>query len=60
MIQFGHIPNATIRDFMLDSLTRAQRLRDAQMTQTITLAPHEYRNIPAHIADSAMRKEGAI
>lgn len=59
MISAHRIPNEAIRDFMLDSLTRAQRLRDAQMAQTITLAPHEYRNIPAHIADSAMRKEGA-
>tara|TARA_B000000460_G_scaffold248815_2_gene227353 strand:- start:9862 stop:10023 length:162 start_codon:yes stop_codon:yes gene_type:complete len=51
------IINDTIALFYLDHLIEAERR--AERERIITLAPHEYRNIPAHIADSAMRKEGA-
>lgn len=50
------IPNEIAAAYLIDTLHRAARLEQARRDPTITLAPLDYTEMPAHIADAAMKR----
>ena len=50
------IPNEIAAAWLIDTLHRAARLEQARRDATITLAPLDYHEMPAHIADAAMKR----
>ena len=50
------IPNEIAAAYLIDTLHRAARLEQARRDATITLPRADYAEMPAHIADAAMKR----